>query len=158
MQLESNRSTTGPLELRPVLWEVKAAIKEMLSGSNTLSPFVGFSHKHKAAYVVSGAVKYFLTWVLHQPFVVPGQNLLFARLPASIGIEGVIKELDYELGLPRLCCKKFWATEAALSLAVLTYNLNILFQRHLGWMERVNVATLRYRLFQNAGLISLAKV
>jgi glycosyltransferase involved in cell wall biosynthesis len=46
---------------RPVLWEVKAAIKEMLSGSNTLSPFVGFSHKHKAAYVVSGAVKYFLT-------------------------------------------------------------------------------------------------
>jgi hypothetical protein len=94
---------------------------------------------------------------LHQPFVVPGQNLLFARLPASIGIEGVIKELDYEFGLPRLCCKKFWETEAALSLAVLTYNLNILFQRHLGWMERVNVATLRYRLFQNAGLISLAQ-
>jgi hypothetical protein len=25
------------------------------------------------------------------------------------------------------CCEKFWATEAALSLAVLTYNLNILF-------------------------------
>jgi hypothetical protein len=64
------------------------------------------------------------------------------------GIEGVIKELDYGFGLPRLCCEKFWATEAALSLAALTYNLNILFQHHLGWMERVNVATLRYRLFQ----------
>ena len=56
------------------------------------------------------------------------------------------------------CCEKFLATEVALSLAVLTYNLNILFQRHLGWMERVNVATLRYRLFQNAGLIRLSKV
>jgi hypothetical protein len=42
-------------------------------------------------------------------------------------------------------------------LAVLTYNLSILFQRHLGWMQRVNVATLRYRLFQNAGLISFAQ-
>ena len=42
-------------------------------------------------------------------------------------------------------------------LAVLTYNLSILFQRHLGWMERVNVATLRYRLFQNAGLLSFAQ-
>ena len=73
------------------------------------------------------------------------------------GIEGVIKELDYGFGLPQLCCQKFWATEAALSLAVLTYNLSILFQRHLGWMERVNVATLRYRLFQNAGLISFAQ-
>jgi GT2 family glycosyltransferase len=46
---------------RPVLWDVKAAIKEILSGSNTLSPFVGFSHKHKAAYALSGAVRYFLT-------------------------------------------------------------------------------------------------
>jgi len=42
-------------------------------------------------------------------------------------------------------------------LAVLTYNLSILFQRHLGWMQRVDVATLRYRLFQNAGLISFAQ-
>jgi GT2 family glycosyltransferase len=46
---------------RPVLWDVNAAIKEILSGSNTFLPVIGFSHKHKAAYSVSGAVKYFLT-------------------------------------------------------------------------------------------------
>jgi hypothetical protein len=73
------------------------------------------------------------------------------------GIECVIKELDYGFGLPQLCCQKFWATEAALSLAVLTYNLSILFQRHLGWLERVSVSTLRYRLFQRAGIISFAQ-
>jgi hypothetical protein len=38
---------------RPVWWDVKAAIKEILSGSNTFFPVVGFSHKHKAAYAVS---------------------------------------------------------------------------------------------------------
>ena len=46
---------------RPVLWDVNAAIKEILSGSNTYLPVIGFSHKHKAAYCVSGAVRYFLT-------------------------------------------------------------------------------------------------
>src|ERR1043165_4093895 len=70
------------------------------------------------------------------------------------GIENVIKELDYGFGLSKLCCKKFWATEAALSLAVLTYNLSVLFQRHLGWLDRVNIGTLRFRLFSTAGIIS----
>ena len=46
---------------RPVWWDVKAAIKEILSGSNTFFPVVGFSQKHKATYVVTGAVRYFLT-------------------------------------------------------------------------------------------------
>ena len=72
-------------------------------------------------------------------------------------MECVIKELDYGFGLPQLCCQKFWAIEAALSLAVLTYNLSILFQRHIGWLERVSVSTLRYRLFQRAGIISFAQ-
>jgi hypothetical protein len=45
----------------------------------------------------------------------------------------VIKELQYGFALPTLCLHSFWATEAALSLATLTYNLTILFQRHLGW-------------------------
>jgi len=92
---------------------------------------------------------------------------LVTNLPASVqpldiwleyngraGIENVIKELDYGFGLSKLCCKKFWATEAALSLAVLTYNLSVLFQRHLGWLDRVNIGTLRFRLFSTAGIIS----
>ncbi len=70
------------------------------------------------------------------------------------GIENVIKELDYGFGLPKLCCKSFWATEAALSLAVLTYNLSVLFARHLGWLQKVTVGTLRYRLFATAGILS----
>ena len=70
------------------------------------------------------------------------------------GIECVIKELRAGFGLPGLCCQKFWATEAAHSLAVFTYNLVTLFCRHLGWLERVNISTLRYRLFGCAGIIS----
>lgn len=70
------------------------------------------------------------------------------------GIEGVIKELQHGFGLAGLCCQKFFATEAALGLAALSYNLSVLFLRHLGWLDRVTIATLRYRLFQCAGLIS----
>jgi GT2 family glycosyltransferase len=46
---------------RPFLWDVKAAIKEVLSGSNTYYPVVGFSFKHKVAYGLRGAVRYLLT-------------------------------------------------------------------------------------------------
>ena len=70
------------------------------------------------------------------------------------GIEGVIKELQHGFGLCGLCCQKFFATEAALCLAALTYNLSVLFMRHLGWLDRVTIATLRYRLFQCAGIVS----
>jgi len=49
---------------------------------------------------------------------------------------------------------RFWGTEAALSLAVLSYNLCVLFQRHLGWLDRVTAATLRYRIFNTGGIIS----
>ncbi len=68
--------------------------------------------------------------------------------------ENVIKELDANFGLPQLCLKRFWSTEAALSLAVVAYNLCLLFQRHLGWLERVSAATLRFRLFTTGGIIS----
>ena len=71
-------------------------------------------------------------------------------------MESVIKELREGFCLPGLCCEKFFATEAALSLCVLTYNLAVLFTRHLGWLERVNMRTLRYRLFGCAGIISRA--
>ena len=73
------------------------------------------------------------------------------------GIENVIKELVHGFGLPKLCCQSFWATEAALSLVVLTYNLSVLFARHLGWLEKVTIGTLRYRLFTTAGLLSHAQ-
>lgn len=73
------------------------------------------------------------------------------------GIESVIKELKAGFGLPGLCCEKFFATEAALSLCVFTYNLATLFCRHLGWLERVSVSTLRYRLFGCAGILSRAQ-
>jgi len=72
------------------------------------------------------------------------------------GIEGVIKELRNGYGLAGLCCQKFFATEAALSLAVFAYNLVTLFCRHLGWLERMSILTLRYRLFSCAGIISRA--
>ena len=70
------------------------------------------------------------------------------------GCEEVIKQLDADFGLPQLCLKKFWSTEAALSLAIFSYNLCVLFQRRLGWLERVTAATLRYRLFTTGGIIS----
>ena len=94
---------------------------------------------------------------------------LLTNLPGSVGalavwrdyngraaIEGVIKELRHGFGLPGLCCKKFFATEAALSLAVLTYNLTVLFARHLGWLDHLSIGTLRYRLFGCAGILSRA--
>lgn len=70
------------------------------------------------------------------------------------GCEEVIKQLDADFALPQLCLKKFWSTEAALSLAVLSYNLCVLFQRRLGWLDRVTAATLRFRLFTTGGIIS----
>ena len=95
---------------------------------------------------------------------------LLTNLPASTGplavwldyngragIESVIKELRHGDGLPGLCCQSFFATEAALSLCVLAYNLTALFCRHLGWLERVTIGTLRDRLFGCAGIISRAQ-
>lgn len=68
--------------------------------------------------------------------------------------ENVIKELDSNFALPQLCLKKFWSTEAALCLAVFAYNLCVLFERHLGWAERIGAATLRFRLFTTGAILS----
>jgi hypothetical protein len=68
--------------------------------------------------------------------------------------ENVIKELQSGFALGTLCLESFWATEAALSLAVLTYNLSVLFQRHLGWQTKVTIHSLRFWLFVTAGIIS----
>jgi hypothetical protein len=92
---------------------------------------------------------------------------LVTNLPASVaalavwreyngraGCEGVIKELDAGFAVPKLVCRRFWATEAALSLAVMSYNLAVLFQRHLGWLQNMTVQSLRYWLFVTAGVLS----
>lgn len=68
--------------------------------------------------------------------------------------ENVIKELRTGFALPTLCLGKFWANEAALSLATLTYNLTVLFQRHLGWQQKVTIHSLRFWLFVTAGVLS----
>lgn len=68
--------------------------------------------------------------------------------------ENVIKELQDGFAAQSLCLDRFWATEAALCLATLTYNLTVLFQRHLGWRDKVTVHSLRYWLFTTPGLIS----
>lgn len=68
--------------------------------------------------------------------------------------ENVIKELQHGFGLSGLICKSFFATEAALSLAVVAYNLTVLFQRHLGWQTKVTIHSLRFWLFVTGGLIS----
>jgi hypothetical protein len=68
--------------------------------------------------------------------------------------ENVIKELREGFALPTLCLKTFWASEAALSLATLTYNLSVLFQRHLGWQQKVTIHSLRFWLFVTAGVLS----
>jgi hypothetical protein len=68
--------------------------------------------------------------------------------------ENVIKELQSGFALGTLCLESFWASEAALGLATLTYNLTVLFQRHLGWQTKVTIHTLRFWLFVTAGIIS----
>lgn len=68
--------------------------------------------------------------------------------------ENVIKELQQGFALPTLCLESFWATEAALSLATLTYNLTVLFQRHLGWQTKVTIHSLRFWLFRSPGIIA----
>lgn len=69
-------------------------------------------------------------------------------------IENVIKELKGGFGLGGFCCQKFYATEAALALAVMTYNWTTLFTQHLGWLQKVTIDTLRFRLFRCAGILS----
>ena len=41
-----------------------------------------------------------------------------------------------------------------MSLAALTYNLTVLFQRHLGWPQKVRIHSSRFWLFVTAGVLS----
>jgi len=91
--------------------------------------------------------------VTNLPLSVPPLEVWRQYNPRA-GCEEVIKQLDADFALPKLCVKNFWGTEAALSLAILSYNLTQLFHRHLGWMNRVTATTLRFRLFTTGGIIS----
>jgi hypothetical protein len=79
---------------------------------------------------------------------------VWRRYNGRAGSENIIKELDAHFALPQLCLNNFWSSEAALSLAVFSYNLCVLFQRHLGWKDQLRAATLRFRLFVTAGILS----
>jgi hypothetical protein len=68
--------------------------------------------------------------------------------------QNVIKELREGFALPTLCLEPFWASEAALSLATLTYNLTGLFQRPPGWQQKVTIQSLRFWLLVTTGGLS----
>jgi glycosyltransferase involved in cell wall biosynthesis len=46
---------------RPFYWDVKYAVREIINGTNTFLPAIGFSYRHKVAYTVRGALIYILT-------------------------------------------------------------------------------------------------
>jgi hypothetical protein len=102
---------------------------------------------------------------------VPGHKFqaLRTNLPASIraldvwrrysgraDIENRIKELGTQFGLKGLCCRSFWATEAACHLAICAYNLCVGLQRRLAQPQRAELTTLRWRLFSCAAVFSHA--
>jgi DNA-directed RNA polymerase subunit N (RpoN/RPB10) len=82
---------------------------------------------------------------------------VWRRYNGRAEIENRIKELAHQFGLKSFCCRKFWATEAACQLAILAYNLCVLFQRHLGQTQKVELQTLRFRLFSRAAIFSHAQ-
>jgi GT2 family glycosyltransferase len=45
---------------RPFYWDIKNAVREIITGSNTFLPDVGFSHRHKVLYTMRGALRYLL--------------------------------------------------------------------------------------------------
>lgn len=87
------------------------------------------------------------------PLSVKGLEV-WRRYNGRADCENIIKELDASYGLPQLSLGGFYSTEAALILSVLSYNLCQLFQKHLGWQDRVTTSTLRYRLFTTGGVAS----
>jgi Transposase DDE domain. len=82
---------------------------------------------------------------------------VWRRYNGRADVENRIKELAGQYGLKSFCCRSFWGTEAACQLAILAYNLCVLFQRQLGLLERVELATLRFRLFTRAAVFSYAQ-
>jgi GT2 family glycosyltransferase len=52
---------------RPFYWDTKNAVREIITGTNTYLPAIGFSHRHKVAYAVRGALRYFFMCALRSP-------------------------------------------------------------------------------------------
>jgi hypothetical protein len=71
--------------------------------------------------------------------------------------ENRIKEIGSQFGIRSLCCKRFWATEAAHQLVIAAYNLCVLFQRELGLSKKVELRTLRLHFFCRAAVWSKAQ-
>jgi hypothetical protein len=71
--------------------------------------------------------------------------------------ENRIRELGSQFGVRGLCCRKFWATEAACQLAIWAYNLCVLLQREMGRRKKVQLQTLRWVLFCRAAVRSRAQ-
>jgi hypothetical protein len=89
------------------------------------------------------------------PSTVPALEV-WRRYNGRADIENRIKELGAQFGLKGLCCRSFWATEAACHLAITAYNLCVGLQRRLGQPHRAELATLRRRLFTCAAVFSHA--
>jgi len=81
---------------------------------------------------------------------------VWRRYNGRADIENRIKELGAQFGLKGLCCRSFWATEAACHLAITAYNLCVGLQRRLGQMQRAELGTLRRQLFTCAAVFSRA--
>jgi Transposase DDE domain group 1 len=79
---------------------------------------------------------------------------VWRRYNGRADIENRIKELGIQFGLKGLCCRSFWATEAACHLAICAYNLCVSLQRRLGQPVRAELTTLRWRLFACAAVFS----
>src|SRR5262249_33096850 len=71
--------------------------------------------------------------------------------------ENRLRELGGQFGLKGFCCQKFAATQAVCQLAIWAYNLCVLLQRELGLLEKVQLQTLRWRLFCRAAVWSRAQ-
>ena len=81
---------------------------------------------------------------------------VWRRYNGRADIENRIKELGAQFGLKGLCCRSFWATEAACHLAITAYNLCVRLQQRLGQPHRAELGTLRRQLFTCAAVFSRA--
>lgn len=82
---------------------------------------------------------------------------VWRRYNGRADTENRLRELGRQFGVRGLCCKGFWATEAAHLLAILAHNLCVLLQRELGKLEKMELSSLRMRLFLHAGVWSYAQ-
>ena len=82
---------------------------------------------------------------------------VWRRYQGRADLENRIKELGQQFGIPRLCVRKFWGTEAMHQLAIAAYNLCVLLQRRLGQLEKCELNTLRWKLFGRAAVWSWAQ-